>query len=73
MKQQIEAMSLNTVRAAQKIGVSEGFLRKLRSQDAGPTYTKMGARVMYLTSDLENYLRAGRVVTAEAAKYEAVA
>ncbi|MHB8790142.1 MAG: helix-turn-helix transcriptional regulator [Desulfobulbaceae bacterium] len=58
-----EIKALNTSLAAKYLGVSEGYLRKLRSLGEGPTYTKVGnKRVIYQIRDLDQYLDTCRVV-----------
>ena len=42
MKDSLKPLSCNTVQAAKYIGVSEGFLRKLRALDEGPAWIRIG-------------------------------
>ncbi|MBU1056973.1 MAG: helix-turn-helix domain-containing protein [Proteobacteria bacterium] len=68
MKQEIKPKTLNTVNSARYLGMSEGYLRKMRAQDEGPVFIKIGGRrIMYLIADLDSYLNSCRVATAEAA------
>ena len=68
MKQEIQSKTLNTVNAAQYLGWSEGYLRKMRANDEGPVYVRVGGkRILYLITDLDDYLNSCRITTAEAA------
>ena len=44
---EITAFALNTNDAAEYIGVSSSLLRKLRDNNEGPSYSKVGSRVVY--------------------------
>lgn len=62
----IKSQTLNTVKAAEYCGWSEAFMRKMRANDEGPAYIKVGGRrIMYLVKDLDSYLESCRVETAE--------
>ena len=55
----IEVRALSTAQAAQFLSLSASFLEKSRvhqTKTPGPKATKIGKRVIYLVSDLENYL-----------------
>ena len=46
--------------AAQYVGLSRFTLEKYRSHGGGPTYIKLGKRVVYLVSDLDQWLASRR-------------
>ena len=50
------AMVISNSEAAQHLGLSESTLNKLRLTGGGPTYIKLGRRVLYKTQDLEDWL-----------------
>jgi predicted DNA-binding transcriptional regulator AlpA len=43
--------------AAKLVGLSESTLAKLRLNGNGPTYCKLGRRVLYRPADLEEWLQ----------------
>ena len=43
---------IGTVAAAKILGISASYMRKLRHHGGGPRFYKIGARVLYLESDL---------------------
>jgi len=49
---------LTTEQAALRLGVSGGYLRKLRLVGGGPTFVKLGARVVYDPIDLAAWVEA---------------
>ena len=49
--------------AARRLGVSKSHLNKLRMDRAGPSFSKLGGRVVYSLADLEAWLAATRVDT----------
>lgn len=51
---------------ADRWGVSRGHLANERSDGRGPTYLKIGSRVLYRLADIETY-ESARLVTAVAA------
>lgn len=52
--------------AAEYLGVSKSLLDKLRCYGGGPRYAKLGAMVIYSTSDLDDWLAAhSRTSTAD--------
>ena len=57
MKMEITAFALNTNDAAEYIGVSSSLLRKLRDNNEGPSYSKVGSRVVYPIPELKKYLK----------------
>jgi predicted DNA-binding transcriptional regulator AlpA len=53
-----EISKVITVAAAAKfVGLSESTLAKLRLNGNGPTYCKLGRRVVYRPADLESWLQ----------------
>lgn len=53
---------------AERLGVTEGYLAKLRLTGDGPTYTKIGRRVVYDPHDVQAWLNARKLnSTSEAA------
>ena len=52
---------LNRAEAAEYIGVSVPTLASWATRGGGPTFVKSGARVVYLTSDLDEWINARRV------------
>jgi predicted DNA-binding transcriptional regulator AlpA len=51
---------LNAQKAADWTGLSTSTLAKLRLTGAGPTYAKLGRRVVYRLGDLEKWIEAHR-------------
>jgi len=51
------AKVVSTKIAARLVGLSERTLAKLRLNGNGPVYCKLGRRVVYRTSDLEQWLQ----------------
>ena len=52
---------LNDVGAAAFLGLAVQSLRNVRSHRKGPPYIKLGRRVVYKVSDLEEYLNRHRI------------
>ena len=52
---------LNDVGAAAFLGLAVQSLRNARSRREGPPYIKMGRRIVYRVSDLEEYLNRHRI------------
>ena len=52
---------LNDVGAAAFLGLAVQTLRGARSHREGPPYIKLGGRVVYKVSDLEEYLNRHRI------------
>lgn len=46
--------------AAAYCGVSKSYLDKLRSAGGGPTYIKIGRRIVYAREDVDDWLTARR-------------
>lgn len=61
-KMQDDNHVLNEFEAAKKLGLTVYTLRNWRSMRRGPSYIKMGRRIGYLDSDLENYIASRRIV-----------
>ncbi|RZZ84788.1 helix-turn-helix transcriptional regulator [Pseudoxanthomonas winnipegensis] len=51
--------------AASYLGLSKSTLDKMRSQGRGPRYFRLGGRVFYRKADLDDYIKAGVVETAD--------
>jgi len=52
---------MNVAEAGAFLGIHPRTLNNWRSQKRGPTYVKMGERVVYRRSDLEAYMAACEV------------
>jgi hypothetical protein len=52
----LQTRYVDTVAAAEHIGVSASFLEKRRCTGDGPPFLKIGARVMYRLTDLDAWL-----------------
>ncbi len=62
---------LSVDRAASYLGLSATYLNKLRTMGGGPTFHKIGVRVLYRPSDLDAWLTdKRRTSTADAGKQE---
>ena len=48
---------VTTVEAARVLGLSESTLAKMRLNGNGPVYCKLGRRVVYRITDLEQWLQ----------------
>ena len=57
---EIENALLNAQKAADWTGLSTSTLAKLRLSGEGPTYAKLGRRVVYHIDDLEEWIRSHR-------------
>ncbi len=51
---------LNTIAAAAYVGVTDGYLNKLRCLGGGPVFIKRGGLVRYAPADLDTWLEAGK-------------
>jgi excisionase family DNA binding protein len=51
---------ISAAKAAEQLGISENALAKMRHAGYGPPFVKVGRRVRYGQSDLENWLAARR-------------
>ncbi|RHD71608.1 DNA-binding protein [Olsenella sp. AM30-3LB] len=71
MAQKTNITSTNTTKkpilspadAAGLLGVTTGTLANWRSKGVGPSYCKLGSKIVYLLDDVMTYLMARRVVT----------
>ena len=54
------AIVLNTEQAAVRLGLSNSTLAKLRLYGGGPTFSKLGKRVVYRPEDLDDWIAANR-------------
>jgi predicted DNA-binding transcriptional regulator AlpA len=52
--------NLNVSQAAQYTNLSESFLNRLRSIGGGPTFFKVGSRVLYSSIDIDQWLASRR-------------
>jgi len=53
-------MLLDTLRTAEKLGISPRSLEKWRLTGGGPPFLKLGRRVLYDPQDLEEWLEESR-------------
>jgi hypothetical protein len=58
---------LSTADLARRWGVSTGWLANMRSAGTGPSYLKLGTRVVYPLTSVESYEAAALVRTQAAA------
>ena len=58
-----DEQSFNQNHAAQYLGISVGFLKKLRLDGGGPCYCKIGKKVLYKRIDLDAFIDSSRVST----------
>ena len=47
---------IDTTKAAEYLGVSEGYMRKMRAVGNGPKFVRLGRCVLYEQGDLENFV-----------------
>ena len=52
-----DVLTLTTRQAAERLGLAPSTLAKLRINGNGPTYCKLGRRVVYRVADLEEWLQ----------------
>lgn len=62
---QTQKAILNTEEAAAFTGLSRGTLVTFRCRGKGPRFTRLGRSVRYKVADLEAYIEAGMVETAD--------
>jgi len=55
-----DPLVLNAEQAAERLGLSASTLAKMRLYGTGPTYSKLGRRVVYRLEDLEAWIAANR-------------
>jgi hypothetical protein len=60
MTHAISPAALRPEQAAQYLALSVQRLARLRLDGGGPIFTKAGRSILYLRSDLDNWLRANR-------------
>lgn len=51
---------LNEIEAARRLGLKVATLRAWRRKGRGPAYVRLGRAVRYLSSDLDDFIRANR-------------
>jgi hypothetical protein len=51
--------------AAAMYSLNTGTLANYRANKTGPRYIKRGSKILYFLSDIEEWLRAGTVLTAD--------
>lgn len=56
---------LNSAQAAKHLGLSKSTLDKMRMEGRGPRYLRVGSRCFYRPADLDAYLEAAVVETAD--------
>ncbi len=56
----MEPQLLNTKQAAKIVGLSHRTMERLRLVGGGPTYVKLGTRVLYSPADLAAWVQAHR-------------
>ena len=52
--------NLSVTGAAERLGISVAFLNKLRSQGGGPVFIRLGRRVVYAVTDLDDWQNKNR-------------
>ena len=67
---QISSGLLTDKEAAEAMSCSVAALRRWRREGRGPAFFRIGRLVRYSTADLENFVRAGRVETADCKEQE---
>ena len=63
MKRKLEYNYISAKEVERALGISEKTLANWRSQGRGPIYYKLGGKVRYEVSDLEDWAKKGRVLT----------
>lgn len=53
--------ALDTIQAAAYLSVERSTLKKWRTLGTGPTYARLGSKIVYLVDDLDEFLHAHRV------------
>jgi predicted DNA-binding transcriptional regulator AlpA len=51
---------LSVPQASSYCGVSKSYMDKLRTTGNGPTFIRLGRRIVYDTADLDSWLESGR-------------
>jgi hypothetical protein len=61
-----EGKLYSTTEIAEMFGITDEYLRKLRSLRAGPVYSRIGRMIRYRIADVEHWLEiAAEIVTPE--------
>ena len=60
---EMKAIAFNQQEAALYLGISPGLLKKKRLNGEGPSYCRVGKRVVYLQGDLDAFLEQHRITT----------
>lgn len=55
--------ALDTIDAAAYTGIARATLKKWRVVGTGPTYVRVGSKIVYLVDDLDAFLRSHRVAS----------
>lgn len=55
--------ALDTIDAAIYTGIARATLKKWRAIGTGPTYARIGSKIVYLVDDLDVFLRLHRVAS----------
>ena len=66
----LQAGKISTADAAKRIGVSKGFLDKLRITGEGPAFFKLGRKVLYVIDDVDAWQASKRATKASAVRGE---
>ncbi|HDS1218392.1 TPA: helix-turn-helix domain-containing protein [Stenotrophomonas maltophilia] len=61
----VPAIRLDVAAAARVLGISKSTLDKMRCEGRGPRYLRVGKRCFYRPADLDAYLEAAVVETAD--------
>jgi hypothetical protein len=56
-----DVFAVNTPTAAKFIGCSEALLRKLRALGNGPSFSKVGSKIVYPIYELKKYIKSNLV------------
>ncbi len=72
MRHALDTQMLNTVDAAQSLGLSPRTLEKYRCVGGGPTFRKLGGRVVYAIADLEGWIAGSACRTTSDPQYQAL-
>jgi len=52
----IDAMAVDTVRAAGLLGIAPGTLENMRYANEGPRYARIGRKIVYPVAEIQRYL-----------------
>ncbi|BCO08591.1 hypothetical protein GF1_09670 [Desulfolithobacter dissulfuricans] len=56
VRRKLQPIALNGSDAGRYLGISESMMRKMRSDGSGPPYKTIGRKIVYLRSDLQQWL-----------------